>query len=208
VEEEEVNRKLAESYANEIIGEQSTKLRTDSDPNAKSPRCYLRIFAILALLERILDIATLIEHEVCDAHLPLVRCEGGSKGVVQLSHRNAPKEALECFKLCKWRSSDVEAFELWQWRLTVPFFDLDFDRRAIKHADLPPLTVLPWSSEDKKEEGGFAVVTRVKMDPACHGFHDLLQPASLPAHSSNLYARLKQRNNRSPWKTVFLHSSP
>jgi len=146
---------------------------------------YLKIFALLVLLKKGPDIVQFIKDKVSDQSLPLLRRPGTSKGLVDLGFKDAPGNALEC--LSKWDPHDRELFERVQWELLVPYFDLDKNSMA-QHYPLDDMTILPWCKREKfsitstkasKNEGGFAFVNCVKIDPLSHGFHEVLKAISL-----------------------------
>jgi hypothetical protein len=145
---------------------------------------YLKIFALLALFERGEDIIDFIEEEVSDQNLPVRRHQTTSKGKVSLCRKDRPDQPLKCFE--KWKTHEREGFESKQWRLLVPYFDLDSGSKA-KHYNLDDETVLPWCERTDRSHGspqpsgwagGYAFVSRVKIDPCSHGFHELLKTVS------------------------------
>jgi hypothetical protein len=154
----------------------------DLNPEKKT-RTYLKIFALLVLLAKGQEIVNFVKEEVSDQSLPLCRRPGTSKGSVDLGPHDDPKKALECLR--KWNPHDRETFEKSQWELLIPYFDLKEGSKT-RHFTFEDRIILPWCKRTKdlsatqpsKNEGGFASVSCVKIDPLSHGFHDLLKAVS------------------------------
>jgi serine/threonine protein kinase len=94
---------------------------------------------------------------------------------------------LKCFS--KWKTAEKEWLSFHQWRVIVPYFKLDSDGRA-ENYNFPDQTILPWlpweegdsvdtNSEPAKDEGGYAEVAKIRIDPSSHGFQKVLQSVSL-----------------------------
>lgn len=149
---------------------------------------YLRTFALLVLVERGGDIGKFIREEVSDQKLPVRRDSATGRGKISLCHKDNPEQPLKCFK--DWKTFEREAFESKQWRFLVPYFDLDAGDRA-KHQNLDSETILPWCKKDDRshsssqpsgQEGGYASVSRIKIDPSSHGFRTVLEKVSQSFH--------------------------
>jgi hypothetical protein len=146
---------------------------------------YLRIFALLLLLEREDEIIQFVKDGVCDGTLPVVPCRGTQH---DLCLRSAPNEPLGCFK--KWKTCEREYFDNWQYRVSVPFFAPQHgsgsNGMTTPHYTFDDRTVLPWCARDMKaplsphstplseRNGGYGTVLCVRMDPRCHGFQEIL----------------------------------
>lgn len=161
----------------------------DPAPDSRTPT-YLKIFALLVLFERGQEIDNFVKDEVSDQSLPLLRRRGYNipRGIVDLCHKDTPGQALNCF--LKWKQAERESFLSAQWELLVPYFDLDEKFRS-RHYTLHDRTILPWckrengedsssSSQQSRNEGGFAYVMRIKIDPFSHGFHNILKAVGQP----------------------------
>jgi hypothetical protein len=145
---------------------------------------YLRVFALLLLLERQGEIVHFVKEEVRDGALPVVPYQD----MYGLCLRSAPDKPLGCFK--NWRTYEREYFNTWQYRISVPFFALEHgsgsNEMIAPHYTFDDGTVLPWCARDMKapssahsaglseRNGGFGTVLRVRMDPRCHGFQEIL----------------------------------
>lgn len=127
---------------------------------------HQRVFAILALLNRIQDIQLFIDDDVCDRALPLVKiCEVGGKP--ELRPKLSQTTTLRCFQ--GWSPSLLDMFEDVQWTVLAPAF-LGPELRFYSFDDK---AILPWIENDQltsATEGGFSSVYRVKIDPSHHSF--------------------------------------
>ncbi|KAI0127539.1 kinase-like domain-containing protein [Xylariales sp. AK1849] len=144
---------------------------------------YLKIFALLLLLEREHDIGAFIESHMSDQDLPVV-CHN-TRGKIHLCRKSSPLLPLECFK--DWKAHEMLLLEQWQWQVLVPFFELNSSNKAI-HYELDDSTILPWcdwkdhtpaSLAPPEQEGGYALVSAVNIHPSSHGFHDVLKAIHL-----------------------------
>ncbi|GAW16137.1 hypothetical protein ANO14919_055600 [Xylariales sp. No.14919] len=172
----------AKEYTNKI----GPLYTDDSEINTKGPflqpptgRTYLRIFALLVLVGKESDIGLFLEDGVCDNDLPLQ--SGGHNSYLS---RRGDTEPLECFS--KWRVFEKEYFFMFQWRVTVPFFNVAEDEEPVVHHVFPPETILPWCVQDEATgtrlvQGGFATVKPVHIDPFSHEFGKILKRNSISA---------------------------
>lgn len=168
----------AETYVDYIRPEE------EANPDSRTPT-YLKIFALLVLLKKGPDIVNFIKDKVSDQTLPLHRRPDTPKWLVDLGFENSPGNILQC--LHKWEPHDRESLERVQWELLVPYFDLDKDSMA-QHYRLDDRIILPWCKREKfslsstklsKNEGGFAFVNCIKIDPLSHGFYEVLKAVRL-----------------------------
>ncbi|KAF2691223.1 hypothetical protein K458DRAFT_426577 [Lentithecium fluviatile CBS 122367] len=137
----------------------------------RSPNEYLKIFAVLALMEQEDRIRDFINENVCDRDLPLVEYEGEETWKFMLALSQAPHRRLDFLR--DWKVSERELFFRWQHCVNVPFLDFAPDRKSIKHVDFPSGTIMPWSSVAVVGEGGFSTILKVHIHPDCHEFQKL-----------------------------------
>lgn len=165
----------AETYLNHIC----TDIR--SHEGSTTPT-YLKIFALLILIDKGGEIGNFVENRVSDQSLPVFRDK--DKENVFLYHKQNPNQPIKCFMT--WKVFDREAFEVNQWRLLTPFFYLD-NQNQPRHYLLHDKTILPWCQRDEnirsssapsQNDGAFASVTCVKIAPTSHGFHEVLKNVS------------------------------
>jgi hypothetical protein len=128
-----------------------------------------KIFAILALMEKVDAIRDFIRQGVCDSALPFIF----STDDFLISKRT--KEPIMLFQnRSKWKSSEKDMFEKYQWEMMTPCFNLSpkgktsFGRMLIEdRAVLPFIEV-----HDIEIEGGFSTVRKVKVHPAHYNAHN------------------------------------
>lgn len=155
-------------------------------PQPRKEQTYLRVFALLLLLGREDEIIQFVKDGVCDGILPVVHRQAMRH---DLCLRSAPDKPLGCFK--KWRTHEREYFDDWQYRVSVPFFAPQHNPRSNEmtapHYTFDNRTILPWCARDTKvlssphsrplseRNGGYGTVHRIRMDPRCHGFQEILE---------------------------------
>jgi hypothetical protein len=126
---------------------------------------YIRVFAILAIMEQDDKIRDFIYEEVHDADLPLIFYRQGYDVV----RNGAPDRPLKCFSIL--RMVEREVFLDYQWRMLAPYFKLS-STTPVKHMDLARETILPFIEETRASEGGFSSVSKVKIHPHCFSWTD------------------------------------
>jgi hypothetical protein len=178
-------RALLRSYKGVANAEQLYLDRIDPDvasPGGSEAPTYLRIFALLILIERGEEIENFVKEQVSDHSLP-VYCDK-EKGDACLRRNESPHQAIGCF--AKWKTSEREDFDARQWQLLVPYFNLDSQGRA-RHYSLPDKSILPWCKKDRRiipssapsqNDGSYAMVSCVKIESTSHGFHEVLKTVS------------------------------
>ena len=147
---------------------------------------YLKVFALLLLVGRGVEIVQFIKEGVCDEILPVVSNQDAQHNLFLRSGRGKP---LKCFK--KWETYQREYFDNWQYRVSVPFFaprcGPEPNEITARHYTFGNRTILPWCARDTKSSsslhsgplvernGGYGTVHRVRIDPRCHGFQGILE---------------------------------
>ncbi|KAF2796626.1 hypothetical protein K505DRAFT_373045 [Melanomma pulvis-pyrius CBS 109.77] len=132
---------------------------------------YLKIFAILVLLEREFDIGEFVEAGICDHDLPLVQSTTGKSS----DQFNQSRE-VHCFR--NWKESEVEQFYDFQYRCLIPHYCFSTDPKfPAKHARYLNRAILPWIEEDivKRTHGGYGMISCIRIHPACYSFQDVPQ---------------------------------
>ncbi|RGP81741.1 serine threonine kinase [Fusarium longipes] len=147
--------------------------------NDSSHLTFLKIFALLALIDHPGDIGNFIEEGLGDQLLPIgIR----KKQVYLLSD---PSRKLKCFD--KWSGFAKDHFETCQWRVDTPYFDSP-KGQASEPIHLHPSTRKPLrrSANGTSETpilpdnaGAYGVVIRVDIHPTSHSFEQLLTGINL-----------------------------
>jgi hypothetical protein len=161
--------------------------RTESNTRryAHVIRCrYLKIFAILVMMESEHKIYEFLKAEVMDRHLPLIECGLGSG--VELARSASPDHPLE--HLRAWKGHERDSFLLYQRGIDVPYLSLNEDG-TVQHVDFAAQTVLPILQYETFQGGDLSAVRKVKLHPGCHGFHGLIKKVKT-AKQANLTKRL------------------
>ncbi|KAE9579294.1 hypothetical protein CGMCC3_g4865 [Colletotrichum fructicola] len=144
------------------------KRASNNDAPKKS---YLKVLAILILIERPARIKSFIDKEVCDDDLPLLmKLPRGNIGPCQFysrleGERDGP---LECFD--KWSGQEKKAFEDHQWRVVARIFKRG-EKKLVDHLKFLPHDILPFTFHGKEKRlGGFGHVNKVSIHPSHHNF--------------------------------------
>jgi len=133
-----------------------------------------RIFAILALMQKVGYIVEFIKEGIYDSDLPFILSEGSHKGLRQLA-RKGEEGALHPIQLfSKWQIFEQEYFDTFQWQVLAPYFVLSTKKDPkILHYNLENMTIMPFVEDHEvKHTGGFGDVWRVKIHPAHHNHCD------------------------------------
>ncbi len=160
-------------------------IRGDGRPGKEEDKVmYIRVFALLLLLDHGSQIENFIDEGVSDEILPVCTRESAQGGVI-LEYR---KNVGSTIRLCElrpalsWPDDKKEYFEERQWRMRPPFFDF---KTMANHYDFDGKSILPWcqtttdeserrSSNISEKVGAYGVVTQVQIDPNSHRFHPVL----------------------------------
>ncbi|KAI6755658.1 hypothetical protein QX201_012296 [Fusarium graminearum] len=158
-------------FAKDQVNEYVNKIHPHS-ANAPSKTTYIKIFALLVLIEKIQDIARFIRDETCDDVLPIVISQGRNVYSSKEGNRH-----LLCFS--GWKTHELEHFETRQWWVDTPYFDSTVNK---------PLTVItldqgthkPWrrlrgDEQYDGSEGAYGIVIPVEIHPTAHSFQQLLR---------------------------------
>ncbi|KAI0153422.1 hypothetical protein BJ166DRAFT_616600 [Pestalotiopsis sp. NC0098] len=141
---------------------------------------YIRIFAILVLMDRVSCIQDFLNEPVADADLPLrfsPKEMWGSNLVLKNSDED-DDPPLQCFE--DWDPEDMDRFLERQDKLTSPRLRMRGDRLCLHR--LRSDIILPFieCNYDKAHIGAFGTVSRVKIHPA----HCDFDPSTLPQFQS------------------------
>ncbi|KAF4816354.1 putative cyclin-dependent serine/threonine-protein kinase [Colletotrichum siamense] len=141
-------------------------------------KSYQKVFAILALINKVDCIESFLRENVCDADLPLEKYikEPGKRRKFCLRRKKGPHRQLNCFS--SWDQITLRNFEQYQWATIPPFFTKG-ERKNVKHYVLDPSTVLPFTftkdtnskSKVKEHRGGFSLVYQADIHPDHHNFN-------------------------------------
>ncbi|KAK9425270.1 putative Cytochrome P450 [Seiridium unicorne] len=139
------------------------------EEGASGEKTYLKIMAILILIERPARIKLFIDADICDRDLPLFEC---SKKKSTQRHGLCKKDSNVPLKLFdRWRKCSIERFEEHQWIFPAPFFG-SAKRKSVPHYQFSQKHILPFKFSRKHDtrEGGFGQVRMVEIPPDHHDF--------------------------------------
>ncbi|KAI0198029.1 hypothetical protein F4808DRAFT_473134 [Astrocystis sublimbata] len=144
--------------------------RSDRDDSVHK-KSYLKIMAILILIERPFRIKLFIEEEICDQDLPLVLCEQDPTSAIprELRKKDSLHVRLKCFE--GWSDATVVRFEQSQWSLLAPGFETA-KRKDVPHYKFDRKRILPFKSikNTAQRGGGFSLVRKVEIHRSHHAF--------------------------------------
>lgn len=153
-----------------------------------------KVFALLALVEKVTDIENFIREGVTDDVLPLRKVSQPGAVVFQLGRLVPPHGELRPLQCVEgWNSSVMWMFEDWQWATLAPVFQ-GGERKNVYHVDLESRAPLPFLSDSRHGlgsetiRGGYSTVFKVKLHPDHHTFRN--SKVCLSTHS--IYCVSKQ----------------
>jgi hypothetical protein len=140
---------------------------------------FRRMFAILVMIEQPQEILILVNNNITDHDLPLVKVRNRNAGRSELRRRTEPHKSLECID--KWSSFLVDLFEEYQWTVLSPFFSRG-NKGAVRFYPLDDQTILPFIEDSSRDanlegdddfQGGHGSVSRVKIHPSHFDFRSI-----------------------------------
>jgi hypothetical protein len=155
---------------NTLIGDIWNTKSIAQSPESTQITTRLRIFAVLALLDKVEEIRNFIRDKIYDSHLPLILSSTNDDGLRQLEHHGENGgQSVKLFS--SWpKVHDLESYAEKQWQVLSPYFQLSTSKHSeILHYDLQRETILPFVEKDEgRKRGGFGEVFRVKIHPENH----------------------------------------
>jgi hypothetical protein len=133
-----------------------------------------KLFAILALIEKLDQIVEFIKEGLYDIDLPFVLSTGSRKGLRQLDRKGEDGELHPISLFADWKTIELEYFNNSQWELLAPYFHLSTKKDPkILHYNLENETIMPFTEDHEvKHTGGYGDVWKVKIHPAHHNHCD------------------------------------
>lgn len=149
---------------------------------------YLRLFALLLLIEKGHAIVQFIRRGLSDGILPVKRdptCRGSMiRFTANVDYKNT-SHPCELEFMYNWTSRDKEDFEDRQWLVTPPYLEFS------KHYRFKSKTILPWQVVSQlgdsdegplgsqfERQGAYGTVTKVIFEPCSHDFYPKLKEVS------------------------------
>ena len=152
----------------------------DSDGKSKTNSSFIKVFAILTIIEKTKSIIKLMEEDVNDSDLPLIKIpRRNDEKLFDLRVRRNRNIVLRCFQR-KWNQLNIRNFEEWQWTTLPVEFVRPTEDGEVKHDKLQDQRILPFIRDSRNRkpqfsrrtelEGGFASVFQVAIHPQHHNF--------------------------------------
>lgn len=185
-----LDRIVTEERVREEIGKFSESSRDELDRQVQhvlGPSTILgqttsrkKIFAILALIDKLESIWDFVTEGIYDVHLPFEKKkaqspDGTRKGRLDLSRKSGTDGSTQIpiRAFHEWKGSEVTSFERTQWNVHIPIFFLNTKKDPkVRHYPLQESIILPFIEDDEVKQGGkmggFADVWRVKVHPSHH----------------------------------------
>ncbi|KAM7190914.1 Protein kinase-like domain containing protein, partial [Rhypophila sp. PSN 637] len=143
------------------------------------PTTRRKIFAILALLQKVPDIVRFIDdsdENMHDNDLPFLLSDGPDPGTRQLQRKGRDGKLSPITIMSSWPYFMLEIFNDYQWRLLPPYFVLSTKAKPeVAHYSFEDGIVLPLIEDEgiaSGIRGGFGDVWKVKIHPAHHNTSD------------------------------------
>ncbi|KAF5571871.1 serine threonine kinase [Fusarium pseudoanthophilum] len=173
---------LASQYADQIGPLYTDEADVPKDrpfPMSLGEHTYLRIFAILVMIEKEGEVHRFLQHRACDGDLPFT-LDIRKNAVFRKAGDGEP---LGCFR--GFRPYQLESFDMLQWRFTTPFFHAPTDNNRIFYHDFHRRTILPWCRLDESEvgleklsrhitQGAYATIKPIVIDKSSHDFNKVV----------------------------------
>lgn len=135
-----------------------------------------KIFAILALLDKVSSIAGFMVDRIYDEHLPLLRHNEKGANFKLVRTIDGRREDISCFD--GWQQKDIQQFDSYQWYMLSPSFIMKGGRASFYKID--NRAIFPWLAyEDAISKTDFSVVRKVQIHRAHHNF-----PSTASLHNS------------------------
>lgn len=186
---------ITEDRVDDIIGKSPKGLSVESGRSVQQILCASmipgqttsrkKIFAILALIDKLEAIWDFVAEDIYDIHLPFEKqkaqtVDGSKKGRLELTRRSdtCASARIPVKASHGWTGAAVTSFERTQWDVHVPIFFLNTQEDPkVRHYRLQDSVILPFIEDDEVKHGGkvggFADVWRVKFHPSHHNQRSL-----------------------------------
>ncbi|CAN9195088.1 unnamed protein product [Alternaria sp. RS040] len=117
-------------------------------------KSYLKVFAILTMLEKHDDIYECMQQGVSDETLPLEQMDHGKRSILLKGN------VLSCFNNRHWSYANRDGFISYQYQVNPVL--LGRDRDSASHRDFDESTILPITKDTFIERAGYGAVSKIK----------------------------------------------
>lgn len=176
--EDSLSEQTIEEYARTIC--HGAQGKSADGPNKKT---FIKVLAILIIIEKTKSIIKLLEEDVNDSDLPLIKVSRPhDENLFDLRVRRERNKVLRSFQK-RWNQLNIRNFDEWQWTTLPVDFARPTEHGEVKHYQLQEQRILPFIKDSRESkpnfsrrtelEGGFASVFRVGIHPQHHNFQPL-----------------------------------
>ncbi|KAF2477885.1 kinase-like protein, partial [Lindgomyces ingoldianus] len=173
-------------------------------PSSKQKTTRRKIFAVLALMQKIDSILDFIEEGVYDNRLPFVYAEDQ----VEVCCKKTGQPIKLFQDKARWKPHEKDLFQTYQWWMMTPYFQLSCEgEKTVRRMPVEDLAVLPFTDVKTTSEGGFSVVRKVKIHSAHHNAQDFsVQPVHFAVKTLNFQADANDLENQEVQSLIRLNN--
>lgn len=200
---ESLNAETVAKHANTVChGANAESASSDCDRRNQS-NSFIKVFAILIIIGKATSIIKLLEENVNDSDLPLIKIpRPNDRKLFDLGSSRRPNVALRCFqRRHEWNQLNIRNFEEWQWTTIPVEFSKPTEDGEVQHSQLQEQRILPFVKDSRERkphlsrrtelEGGYASVFQVAIHPQHHNFS---VPSNRAEDASFAIKRLHSQN--------------
>lgn len=169
-------------YAKTICQKSLTLDESSDQLEQPKTRSYIKILAILILIQKTRAIIKVLEDPsgVNDSDLPLIKSpRADNERFYELRIGRQSETSLGCFQKKWWDQFNIRNFDEWQWTTIPLVFKGSKSHKDVTHHVLQRQAILPFIEDTRTEhEGGFARVFKVAIHPKHHPFHTKLSKSN------------------------------
>lgn len=204
----ELTRHFEDSLSEEIIAEHAKTIcqGTVSQGNISGSdmktngNTFIKVLAILIIIEKTKSIIKLLEEDVNDSDLPLIKVSRpNDEKMFDLRASREPDKVLRSFQK-RWNQLNIRNFDEWQWTTLPIEFAQPTEHGEVQHYQLEEQRILPFIKDSREQkphfsrrtelEGGFASVFQVAIHPQHHDFQ------TLPDKTGNTFFAVKRLHSQ------------
>lgn len=181
--EDSLNEETIAKYAKTICHGTASQREISGCDRKTDEITFIKVLAILIIIEKTNYIIKLLKEDVNDSELPLVKVSRpNEEKLFDLRVRRDPYKVLRSFQK-RWNQLDIRNFDEWQWTTVPVEFDQPTEHGEVQHYQLEEQRILPFVKDSREQkphfsrrtelEGGFASVFQVAIHPQHHEFQTL-----------------------------------
>lgn len=200
--EDSLSEETIAEYAKTICQGTASQGEISGHDRITKRKTFIKVLAILIIIEKTKSIIKLLEEDVSDSDLPLIKVSRpNDKKLFDLRVSRQPYKVLRSFQK-RWNQLNIRNFDEWQWT-TLPVEFVPTEHGEVHHYQLEEQRILPFIKDSREQkphfsqrtelEGGFASVFQVAIHPQHHDFQTLPDKTG---HSYFAVKRLHSQNKQ------------